>query len=168
MHQLPKPTSAHASKAETYQTLLTGLDAILQSERDWLINTANTAAWIYQSLPDLNWAGFYFLRESELLLGPFQGKVACSRIAIGRGVCGTTAKNRTTTVVPDVHTFPGHIACDSASNSEIVIPMILPSGQLLGVLDLDSPLKARFDSEDQTGLEALSCRLIAGTDWPTW
>ena len=115
-------------------------------------------AVLYRGLPQLNWVGFYFLQDGELVLGPFQGKVACVRIALGRGVCGTAAQRRETVVVPDVHAFPGHIACDAASRSEIVVPL-LQNGRLLGVLDVDSPELARFDPEDRDGLNA-SCRLL--------
>lgn len=167
MHKLPK-SPAGASKNDTYAILLDGLEGLLHGERDWLVNTSNVAAWIYQQLPQLNWAGFYFLRSGQLVLGPFQGKVACSRIEMGKGVCGTTAVRQTTTVVPDVHAFPGHIACDSASNSEIVVPMMGSDGKLIGVLDLDSPVKGRFDAADQQHLESLVAKLVAGTDWPTW
>ena len=113
--------------------------------------------------PDLNWAGCYFLRGQTLLLGPFQGKVACVRIELGRGVCGSAAKERRTVVVPDVHAFPGHIACDAASRSEIVVPL-LAAGVLFGVLDLDSPLPHRFDQDDAAGLEAAVAALLAGSD----
>ncbi len=138
-------------KAEVYRDLNGQLAALFRDERDGLANAANLAAVLYEALPDLNWAGFYFLRGSELVLGPFQGKVACVRIALGRGVCGTAARERRTIIVPDVHAFPGHIACDAASRSEIVVPLIL-NDQLLGVLDLDSPRESRFDTEDAKGL----------------
>jgi GAF domain-containing protein len=118
-------------------------------------NAANTAAFIWEALPDLNWSGFYLYKSGELVLGPFQGKPACVRIAIGQGVCGTAAQRRQTLRVEDVHAFPGHIACDSASNSEIVVPLIL-RGELLGVLDLDSPKLRRFAAVDQRGIEALA------------
>jgi GAF domain-containing protein len=143
-------------KTAAYAELATSLRALLAGERDLVANAANLAALLYWSLPQLNWAGFYLLepRRGDLLLGPFQGKPACVRIPVGRGVCGTAAARRETVVVPDVHAFPGHIACDSASNSEIVVP-ILHDGRLLGVLDLDSPVHGRFDAEDARGLEAL-------------
>jgi len=143
-------------KTAAYAELATSLRALLAGERDVIANAANLAALLYWSLPQLNWAGFYLLepRRGDLLLGPFQGKPACVRIPVGRGVCGTAAARRETVVVPDVHAFPGHIACDSASNSEIVVP-ILHDGRLLGVLDLDSPLHGRFDADDARGLEAL-------------
>jgi GAF domain-containing protein len=143
-------------KAAAYTELATDLRALLDGEHDLVANAANFAALLYWNLPELNWAGFYLVEPArgELLLGPFQGKPACVRIAPGRGVCGTAAVRRETLVVPDVHAFPGHIACDAASNSEIVVP-IVSEGRLLGVLDLDSPLTGRFDAEDARGLETL-------------
>lgn len=133
-------------------------------ERDPWANSANAAALVFEALPDLNWAGFYFLRGGELVVGPFQGRVACVRIPVGSGVCGTAAARRATVIVPDVHAFPGHIACDSASNSEIVVP--LASGdRLIGVLDLDSPRLDRFTPEDGRLLEALVARLVGACDW---
>ena len=141
--------------ATGYDELARDLGALLSGERDLIANAANTAALIYDALPGLNWAGFYLYKNGELVLGPFQGKPACVRIAIGKGVCGTAAARRETLVVEDVHAFPGHIACDSASNSEIVIPLIR-DGELLGVLDLDSPQLRRFGAADQRGLEALA------------
>ena len=133
-----------------YRELARDLAALLAGERDLIANAANTAALIYDALPGLNWAGFYLYKSGELVLGPFQGKPACVRIAIGKGVCGTAAARRETVVVEDVHAFPGHIACDSASNSEIVIPLVR-GGELLGVLDLDSPKLARFGAADARG-----------------
>jgi GAF domain-containing protein len=153
MHELIElPTD----KSEAYAELATGLRALLSGEHDLIANAANLAALLYWSLPQLNWAGFYLVEpgRGDLLLGPFQGKPACVRIPIGRGVCGTAAARRETVVVPDVHAFPGHIACDSASNSEIVVPVIR-GDRLLGVLDLDSPVPGRFDGEDAAGLERL-------------
>ena len=144
---------AHASKHESYRALQQQLSGLFSGESDGLANAANLAALLYQSLPGLNWVGFYFLRGEELVLGPFQGKVACVRIALGRGVCGTAAAQRETVIVPDVHAFPGHIACDAASRSEIVVPL-LRGRELLGVLDLDSPELARFDHDDAQGLNA--------------
>lgn len=138
-----------------YAELSRDLAALLSGEKDLIANAANTAALIYDALPDLNWAGFYLYKSGELVLGPFQGKPACVRIAIGKGVCGTAAERRATVRVEDVHAFPGHIACDSASNSEIVIPL-LRGAELLGVLDLDSPRLGRFGEADQRGLEALA------------
>jgi GAF domain-containing protein len=143
-------------KPAAYAELATSLRALLEGERDLVANAANMAALLYWSLPQLNWAGFYLVSAAcgDLLLGPFQGKPACVRIAMGRGVCGTAAVRRETVVVPDVNVFPGHIACDSASNSEVVVPVIR-NGRLLGVLDLDSPVRGRFDDADARGLEAL-------------
>jgi L-methionine (R)-S-oxide reductase len=138
-----------------YGQLARDLRALLAGERDLIANAANTAALIYGALPDLNWAGFYLYKGGELVLGPFQGKPACVRIAIGKGVCGAAAERRATVLVDDVHEFPGHIACDSASNSEIVVPL-LRGGELLGVLDIDSPKLRRFNVADQRGLEALA------------
>jgi L-methionine (R)-S-oxide reductase len=138
-----------------YGELARDLAALLTGERDLIANAANTAALIYDALPDLNWAGFYLYKSGELVLGPFQGKPACVRIAIGKGVCGTAAARRETVLVEDVHAFPGHIACDSASRSEVVVPLVLGS-ELLGVLDLDSPRLARFGADDARGLEALA------------
>ena len=153
---------SHISKAydfsdrdAAYRDLARDLTALLSGERDLIANAANTAALIYDALPDLNWAGFYLYKDGELVLGPFQGKPACVRIAIGRGVCGTAAERRATVLVEDVHAFPGHIACDSASNSEIVVPL-LRGAELLGVLDIDSPKLRRFDGVDQRGIEALA------------
>jgi GAF domain-containing protein len=153
MHTL---TELPADKGAAYAELARSLRALLEGERDLVANSANMAALLFWSLRDLNWAGFYLLEQErgDLLLGPFQGKPACVRIPVGRGVCGTAAARRETVLVPDVHAFPGHIACDSASNSEIVVP-IVRNGTLLGVLDLDSPVHARFDEADARGLEAL-------------
>jgi L-methionine (R)-S-oxide reductase len=138
-----------------YRELARDLTALLSGERDLIANAANTAALIYEALPDLNWAGLYLYKSGELVLGPFQGKPACVRIPLGKGVCGTAAAARETILVEDVHEFPGHIACDSASNSEIVIPL-LRGDELLGVLDLDSPKLRRFGAADRQGLEALA------------
>ncbi len=138
-----------------YAELGRDLGALLQGEHDLIANAANTAALIYDALPDLNWTGFYLYKSGELVLGPFQGKPACVRIAIGKGVCGTAAARRETVLVEDVHAFPGHIACDSASNSEVVIPL-LRGAELLGVLDLDSPVQSRFKPVDARGLETLA------------
>ena len=141
------------SKAAIYREVNTQLEVLFSGEHNGLANAANMCALLYQMLAAVNWAGFYFLQGGELVLGPFQGKVACVRIAMGRGVCGTAAQRREILVVPDVSEFPGHIACDAASRSEIVVPLI-QHGRLLGVLDLDSPELARFDDEDRAGLEA--------------
>jgi GAF domain-containing protein len=145
---------AAISKSEIYDQLAAQLRSLLAGERDLIANAANFSALIFHSLSDLNWAGFYFLHEGELVLGPFQGKPACVRIAIGQGVCGTAAAKRETVIVWNVHEFPGHIACDSASNSEIVVP-IFKGKQLFGVLDLDSHALSRFDHDDGRGLERL-------------
>ena len=154
MHTLePLPAG---DKASAYAELARSLRALLEGEPDLVACAANMAALLYWSLPELNWAGFYLVepRTGDLLLGPFQGKPACIRIPIGNGVCGTAAARRETLVVADVHAFEGHIACDSASNSEVVVP-ILDGERLIGVLDLDSPVPARFDAEDARGLEVL-------------
>lgn len=153
-----------AEKSAGYGELEKQLRALLHGERDAIANLANTAALLWQALPELNWVGFYRLVEGQLVLGPFQGKPACVRISTGKGVCGTAAATRQTVVVVDVHEFPGHIACDAASRSEIVVPL-LKDGILLGVLDLDSPRPNRFDAQDQAGLEQLAAMLIAATAW---
>ena len=142
------------TKGETYAGLAAQLRALVEGEDDLIANAANFSALLFHTLPDLNWAGFYLLKGGELVLGPFQGKPACVRIPVGGGVCGTAAAERRTVVVTNVHEFPGHIACDSASNSEVVIPL-LKGDELLGVLDLDSPSVGRFDEEDAKGLEEL-------------
>ncbi|MDR7257256.1 GAF domain-containing protein [Sphingomonas sp. BE270] len=157
-------TISAESKAELYRDLLAALDALTAGEPDAIANMANVAALIWQYLPDLNWAGFYRLVGGELVVGPFLGKPACIRIAIGDGVCGTAAATLQTQLVEDVHAFPGHIACDAASRSELVVP-IVHDGRLIGVLDLDSPTPARFDAADAAGCEALMAVLgprIAG------
>ena len=143
-----------ASKTETYDELAVQLSSLLAGERDLVANAANFSSLIFHALPDLNWAGFYFAQDGELVLGPFQGRPACVRIRIGQGVCGAGASSCETVIVPNVHEFPGHIACDSASNSEIVVPLMKGS-KLIGVLDLDSPKTARFDAADAAGLEQL-------------
>lgn len=149
-----------SDKEHGYAQLAVALQALLGQERDTIANAANTAALLFATLPELNWAGFYFLKGSELVLGPFQGRPACVRIALGRGVCGTAAARRETVLVPDVHEFPGHIACDAASRSEIVVPLVA-GGTLLGVLDLDSPRVGRFDAADRRGLERLAQLFVA-------
>ncbi len=154
MESQPIISPTTATKSELYATLHQQLRHLLADESDLIANAANTAALIYNSLPDLNWAGFYFLKEGQLVVGPFQGKPACTRIDLGKGVCGTAAHDSKTIVVKDVHQFPGHIACDSASSSEIVVP-IQRQEHLIGVLDLDSPTPARFDDQDEAGLETL-------------
>ncbi len=173
-------------KASAYVELLRSLDALIGTERNFIANCANFSALIYASLPDLNWAGFYLLVDRQLVLGPFQGKVACVRIDLGRGVCGTAALARKTVVVPDVHAFPGHIACDHASASEIVVPMLsqkthhqnqpnphhspsalcAENSRLIGVLDLDSPTRDRFDDTDADGLQKAVELLLSRSDLP--
>lgn len=143
-----------SSKPALYADLAAAARGLTEGERDPVANMANVAALVWQAVPDLNWAGFYRYDGTELVLGPFQGKPACIRIALGKGVCGTAAAERRPQCVRDVHAFPGHIACDAASRSEIVVPVV-HRGRLLGVLDLDSPLPARFDEDDVRGLEAL-------------
>ena len=143
------------NKTPVYQSLLQAVRALLQMEQDPIANAANTSALLFNTLSGLNWAGFYILRGDTLVLGTFKGKHDCVRIPLGRGVCGTAAQKQQTLVVKDVHAFPGHIACDAASNSEIVIP-IIKNGKLWGVLDIDSPLLARFDETDQQFLELLA------------
>ena len=142
------------SKIELYDQLASQLSSLLAGERDLVANAANFSSLIFHTLPDLNWAGFYFAKDDELVLGPFQGQPACVRIRVGQGVCGAGASKCETVIVPNVHEFPGHIACDSASNSEIVVPL-MKGERLIGVLDLDSPLPARFDQDDAAGLESL-------------
>jgi len=154
--------SHHASAEEAYKDLLLQARGLFEGERDFVANAANLAALVFNTLPDLNWAGFYLAKGGELVLGPFQGKPACVRIAIGKGVCGTAARERKTIVVPDVHAFPGHIACDSASNSEIVVP-IVQGDRVIGVLDLDSPRHGRFGMADARGLEALVALFLEAT-----
>jgi GAF domain-containing protein len=149
-------------KGGDYARLAQELAALLAGERDLIANAANTAALIYEALPEVNWAGFYFLKDGALVVGPFQGKPACVRIALGKGVCGTAAAERRTLVVTDVHAFPGHIACDAASRSEIVIPL-LAGPVLLGVLDVDSPRRARFDAADAAGLGELGRLFVAAS-----
>jgi L-methionine (R)-S-oxide reductase len=149
------------SKKELYLHLAEQARALLAGERDFIANAANFSALIYHSLPDVNWAGFYLLKDGELVLGPFQGKPACIRIAIGKGVCGTAAEQKGTVLVSNVHEFPGHIACDSASNAEVVVPL-MKENQLLGVFDVDSPTIGRFDEEDAKGLNELVEILLKG------
>jgi L-methionine (R)-S-oxide reductase len=143
-----------ADKATMYRDLASALEGLVAGESDAIANMANAAALIYETLPDVNWAGFYRNLGGELVLGPFQGRAACIRIPFGTGVCGVAAQSRETQLVEDVNAFPGHIACDSASSSEIVVPLIR-DGELLGVLDIDSPSRARFDAEDRAGCERL-------------
>lgn len=149
-----------ADKPDLYRQLIEAADAITAGEPDPIANMANLSALLFEALPDLNWAGFYRNVDGELVLGPFQGKAACIRIPFGRGVCGAAAASREVQLVEDVQAFPGHIACDAASRSELVVP-IVHAGELIGVLDLDSPLPARFDSEDAAGCTDLIQRLAA-------
>lgn len=158
------PDEKAKKKSDIYEMLLRQAQEFLVHEKDWLANLANISALIYDVLPDLNWAGFYLYKEEQLVLGPFQGKPACVRLPLGIGVCGTAAARRETIVVEDVHEFPGHIACDVASNSEIVVP-ILAKGRLRGVLDLDSPRRGRFDAIDKKYLESLVVLLNKHIDW---
>jgi putative methionine-R-sulfoxide reductase with GAF domain/alkylhydroperoxidase family enzyme len=148
------------TKSQIYRDLAVQLTALLEGEGDPVANAANMAALIWHGLPDLNWAGFYFHRGAELVLGPFQGKPACVRIPIGSGVCGTAAARGCSVLVPDVHEFPGHIACDASSRSELVVPLV-EDGDVIGVLDLDSPVPARFDKADRAGCEQLAARFLA-------
>lgn len=146
-----------------YRLLAAQLESLLADERDFIANAAQFSAFLYTQLDDLNWAGFYLNRNEELVLGPFQGQIACVRIPFGKGVCGAAAQSRETQRVVDVHEFPGHIACDSASNSELVVPLV-KDGQLIGVLDLDSPSVGRFSEEDQAGVERLAAIFLKSTD----
>jgi L-methionine (R)-S-oxide reductase len=150
-------------ESELYRDLARQLAALITGEPDRIANAANMAALLYHGLPDLNWAGFYFTQGSELVLGPFQGQPACVRIPWGNGVCGTAAARGTTVLVPDVHEFPGHIACDPVSQSELVVPLI-EGGRVTGVLDLDSPRVNRFDAEDQAGCEHLVQVFLTSTE----
>jgi L-methionine (R)-S-oxide reductase len=155
-----------ADDSVAYAELADQLAALIGGEADLVANAANMAALVYHGLPDLNWAGFYFARGDELVLGPFQGKPACVRIPWGQGVCGTAAARRTAIVVPDVDAFPGHIACDAASRSELVVPLIA-QGRVVGVFDLDSPRPARFYDGDRAGIERLVAVFLARhRDWP--
>jgi GAF domain-containing protein len=160
----PTALPVSGTKQDLYASLAQQLSGLLHGEPDPIANAANMSALLYDLLPDLNWAGFYFMRGSELVLGPFQGKVACVRIPVGRGVCGTAVERKASVVVPDVHAFPGHIACDSASRSELVVPLI-KDGKVLGVLDLDSPNPARFDADDREGSERLVQIYLQATDF---
>lgn len=157
-------TINYSNKEKFYKELLSEATGLLEPE--WFINLANVSALLNQHLPDINWVGFYLNHQHELLLSSFQGLPACTRIAIGKGVCGTTALTRTTLIVPDVDQFPGHIVCDSASRSEIVIPLIYQE-RLLGVLDIDAPILNRFDEQDRQGLEKIVRLLVDKTSWPT-
>jgi L-methionine (R)-S-oxide reductase len=161
--------TSEASDRPDYAMLVKQVASILEGERDLVANASQFSAFVYDTILDLNWAGFYLARPNkagtgeELLVGPFQGKVACARIPFGRGVCGAAASTRETILVPDVHAFPGHIACDSASNAEIVIPLV-QNGKLVGVFDIDSPTLERFTLEDQAGLEAMVAAFLDATD----
>ncbi len=157
------PPSPDLPKAALYERLHGDLAALLQGERDPIANAANMAALLYHGLSDLNWAGCYILRGDTLVLGPFQGKPACVRIPVGRGVCGAAVAQARSLVVPDVHAFPGHIACDGASRSELVVPL-RRDGRIIGVLDLDSPRLNRFDEADRRGCEALAALFTAASD----
>ena len=148
-------TQAYANKREHYADLAQQARGLLHGEPSLIANAANFSALVFHSLPGLNWCGFYLYDGKELVVGPFQGKPACIRIALGRGVCGTAAQTRQTQVVRDVNAFDGHIACDAASQSEIVVPLVKADGSLLGVWDVDSPVIARFDADDRAGMEAL-------------
>jgi len=154
----PSPTAASA-----LEDLAAQVRALLEGERDATANAANISSLIFHTLPDLNWAGFYWMKDGELVLGPFQGKPACVRIAIGKGVCGTAAQQKGTIVVPDVHAFPGHIACDSASNSEVVVP-VMKGGRVIGVLDLDSPMLSRFGDAEARVLEDVARIFVESSD----
>ena len=151
------------SKPEQYAQLLAQAEALLAGETDRIANAANLSALVYHALPDLNWVGFYFFDGTELVVGPFQGLPACVRIPLDKGVCGAAARTRATQRVEDVHAFPGHIACDSASRSELVVPLVgtlADNDALIGVFDIDSPVPGRFDVEDQAGLEAIAAAFL--------
>jgi L-methionine (R)-S-oxide reductase len=162
MHDVRKIDAT--DKPGFYRELIAQAEGLFHGERDAIANAANMSALIYDAVADLNWAGFYFLKAAEeLVLGPFQGKVACVRIPVGKGVCGSAVAERRSQLVPDVHAFPGHIACDAASRSELVVPL-MRDGMIFGVLDLDSPLPGRFTEEDQAGFEALAALYVAASD----
>lgn len=150
--------AADTPKPEAYRQLVNAAEALTAGEPDGVANMANMAALLWEFLPDLNWAGFYRVVEDELVLGPFMGRPACIRIPMGQGVCGTAAKDAATQLVEDVHAFPGHIACDAVTNSELVVPVVR-DGTVIAVIDLDSPAKARFDAEDASGIEALAAAI---------
>jgi len=159
------PDLTTVSPQDRYRLLADEVGRLIDGERNAVANLANTASMLFHALDGCNWIGFYLFDGHELVLGPFHGKPACIRIALGRGVCGTAAAEQRTIVVPDVHAFPGHIACDAASRSELVVPL-LDGSRLLGVLDLDSPHQARFDEVDASGCEAIARMLVTGCDWP--
>jgi GAF domain-containing protein len=152
-------------KRVAYDALVRDLTHLLGDERELVANAAQATALVWHALPDLNWAGFYFFDGTELVVGPFQGLPACTRIALSRGVCGAAASRRTSIVVPDVHAFPGHIACDSRSRSELVVPIVGADGALRGVFDMDSPTPARFDDADRIGIERLVEVFAVATRW---
>ena len=154
-------SSLSGSPSQQYAQLLQQARALLADERDPIANAASLSALLFHQLPDLNWAGFYLFDGTELVVGPFQGLPACVRIPLDRGVCGAAARTRQTQRVEDVHAFPGHIACDAASRSELVVPLLHADGRLFGVLDLDSPLPARFTMDDQRGIEAVAAAYMA-------
>jgi len=155
--------NASGAGLDGYNLLAAQVQALFADERDFIANAAQFSAFLYNQVDDLNWAGFYLNRNEELVLGPFQGQIACVRIPFGRGVCGAAAASRQTQRVEDVHAFPGHIACDSASNSELVVPLV-KDGRLIGVLDLDSPSLSRFTPQDQAGIEQLAAIFLRLTD----
>jgi GAF domain-containing protein len=156
-------TISATDKPGFYTELLQQLEGLLHGERDAIANAANLSALLFDTMPRLNWAGFYLMRSGELVLGPFQGKPACVRIPVGRGVCGTAVAKRESIRVEDVHAFPGHIACDAASRSELVVPLIR-DGDVIGVIDLDSPEAGRFDADDQAGIEAIASLYLEASD----
>jgi len=156
-------TISASDKPGFYRELVQQLEGLLHGERDAIANAANLSALLYDAMPRLNWAGFYLMRGGELVLGPFQGKPACVRIPVGRGVCGTAVARRESVLVEDVHAFPGHIACDAASRSELVVPLIRDS-EVIGVIDLDSPEPGRFDADDQAGIEAIASLYLEASD----
>lgn len=161
----PKSGAPEAEYQAFYREVLRELEGMFHGERDWIANLANTASLLSLHLPELNWSGFYLWRGGELVVGPFIGRPACVRIKLGRGVCGTAVAKRQSVLVEDVHAFPGHIACDAASASELVVP-ILHQGKVLGVIDMDSPLKGRFSLGDQRGIEAVAALIAKAVDWP--
>lgn len=156
-------TISASDKPGFYRELVQQLEGLLHGERDAIANAANLSALLYDAMPRLNWAGFYLMRSGELVLGPFQGKPACVRIPVGRGVCGTAVARRESVLVEDVHAFPGHIACDAASRSELVVPLIR-DGEVIGVIDLDSPDPGRFDTDDKAGIEAIAGLYLEASD----
>ena len=160
----PDISSASDSPEQYYQSLNAQLAALFTGERDLICNAAQLSAFIMQTIEGLNWAGFYFARDNELVLGPYVGKVACTRIPFGRGVCGAAAQSQTVQRIDDVHAFPGHIACDVASASELVIPLVV-EGKLMGVFDIDSPREKRFSEQDQQGIQAMLDTFVAACDW---